>query len=89
MSRLASLEIKGENDMGKTVVRGLRASQSFFDRCDLIAKEKGIDRNKLIIMVVNEYCEKVLQKVGFIENISMSKALDIEIEQLLKSNKEN
>ena len=72
-----------------TVVKGIRESQEFFDKCDLVAKAEGVDRNKLIVRVVGEYCEKVLQKVGFIENISMSEALDIEIEQLLKSNKEN
>jgi hypothetical protein len=69
----------------KTVVKGIRASQEFFDKCDLVAKAEGVDRNKLIVRVVGEYCEKVLQKVGFIENISMSEALDIEIKQLLKA----
>lgn len=70
----------------KTIVKGIRASQEFFDKCDFVAKAEGVDRNKLIVRVMGEYCEKVLQKVGFIENISMSKALDIEIEQLLKAN---
>lgn len=70
----------------KTVVKGIRASQEFFDKCDLVAKAENVDRNKLIIRVMSKYCEKVLQKVGFIENISMSEALNLEIEQLLKAN---
>lgn len=69
----------------KTVVKGIRASQEFFDKCDLVAKAEGVDRNKLIVRIVGEYCEKVLQKVGFIENISLAEALDIEIKQLLKA----
>ena len=40
-----------------TVVKGLRASQEFFDKCDLVAKAEGIDRNKLIVRVVDEYCD--------------------------------
>ena len=40
----------------KTVVKGLRASQEFFDKCDLVAKAEGVDRNKLIVRVVSEYC---------------------------------
>ena len=50
----------------KTVVKGLRASQEFFDKCDLVAKAEGIDRNKLIIRVISEYCEKadLVEKVG-------------------------
>ena len=43
----------------KTVVKGLRASQEFFDKCDLVAKAEGVDRNKLIVRIVSEYCEKV------------------------------
>ena len=42
----------------KTVVKGLRASREFFDKCDLVAKAEGIDRNKLIVRVVDEYCDK-------------------------------
>lgn len=41
---------------GKTVVRGIRANQEFFDKCDLVAKAEGVDRNKLIVRVVEEYC---------------------------------
>jgi DNA primase large subunit len=41
----------------KTVVKGIRASQEFFDKCDLVAKAEGVDRNKLIVRVVSEYCD--------------------------------
>ena len=40
-----------------TVVKSLRASQEFFDKCDLIAKAEGVDRNKLIVRIVSEYCD--------------------------------
>lgn len=41
----------------KTVVKGIRASQEFFDKCDLVAKVEGVDRNKLIVGVVTDYLE--------------------------------
>ena len=44
----------------KTVVKGIRASQDFFDKCDLVAKAEGVDRNKLIVRVVSEYCENII-----------------------------
>ena len=50
--------IRGKNSVAKTVVKGLRAEQSFFDRCDLVAKAEGVDRNKLIVRVVSEYLDK-------------------------------
>ena len=50
------MEIK-KMSSNKTVVKGLRASQEFFDRCDLVAKAEGIGRNKLIVRVVSEYCD--------------------------------
>lgn len=43
----------------KTTVRGIRASQSFFDKCDKVAKKQGLDRNKLIVKIVQEYLDKV------------------------------
>jgi hypothetical protein len=42
----------------KTIVKGIRASQDFFDKCDLVSKAEGVDRNKLIVRVVSEYCDK-------------------------------
>jgi hypothetical protein len=44
----------------KTIVKGIRASQEFFDKCDLVAKAEGIDRNKLIVRVVSEYCDNII-----------------------------
>lgn len=44
----------------KTVVKGIRASQEFFDKCDLVAKAEGVDRNKLIIRVVSEYIDRLI-----------------------------
>ena len=49
----------------KTVVKGLRASQEFFDKCDLVAKAQGVDRNKLIVRVISEYCDKA----DLVENV--------------------
>lgn len=50
---------------GKTVVKGIRASQEFFDKCDLVAEAEGVDRNKLIVRVVSEYC----YKADLVENV--------------------
>lgn len=44
----------------KTIVKGLRASEDFFNRCDLVAKCEKIDRNKLIIRVVEEYINRMI-----------------------------
>ena len=41
----------------KTIVKGLRASQEFFDKCDLVAKSEGLDRNKFIIRLVEDYLD--------------------------------
>lgn len=41
----------------KTVVKGIRASEEFFDKCDIIAKTEGIDRNKLIVNLVSDYID--------------------------------
>ena len=40
----------------KTVVRGLRAEQSFFDTVGMVAKAENISKNELIVRVVSEYC---------------------------------
>lgn len=42
-----------------TVVRGVRAEQSFFDKCDTIADIEDTNRNELIVRVVTDYCEKI------------------------------
>lgn len=46
----------------KTVVKGIRAEQEFFDKCDLVAKAEGVDRNKLIVRVMSEYCASFERK---------------------------
>ena len=52
----------------KTVVKGIRASQEFFDMCDLVAKCENIDRNKLIIKAVCDYVKKETKKIEKITN---------------------
>lgn len=47
-----------------TIVKGIRAKQSFWDNCDLVAKKESIDRNKLIIREVSNY---ILQNNGEID----------------------
>lgn len=42
----------------KTIVSGLRAEKSFFEKCDLVAKNENTNRNKLIVTVVSEYLDK-------------------------------
>ena len=41
----------------KTVVKGLRAEQSFFDKVEIVAKAENISKNELIVRVVSEYCD--------------------------------
>lgn len=45
-----------------TVVKGIRASQEFFNKCDLVAKAEGVDRNKFIVRVMSEYCDKKVKE---------------------------
>ena len=47
--------------VSKTVVKSIRASQEFFDKCDLVAKAEGVDRNKLIVRVVNKYIDDLFE----------------------------
>lgn len=51
---------KSDNRGKDTVVRGLRAEQSFWDMCDTVALMELITRNELIIRVVIKYCEDKL-----------------------------
>jgi predicted DNA-binding ribbon-helix-helix protein len=46
----------------KTKVRGIRASQDFWDKCQKVAKSKNTDVNKLIVSRINKYCNKVLTR---------------------------
>ena len=45
-----------------TIVKGVRASRKFFEKCDLVAKAEGIDRNKLIVRVMTKYCDKKVKE---------------------------
>lgn len=42
-----------------TVVKSLRASKSFWDKAEKVAKSEKTDRNKLIVKVVTDYCNEV------------------------------
>lgn len=46
----------------KTVVRGIRAPQNFWERCDVVANREQKTRNDLIVKVVSEYCKKTIDK---------------------------
>lgn len=50
-----------EKKKTKTIVKGVRASQEFFDKCDLVAKSQNTDKNKLIVRVMSEYCDLYLE----------------------------
>lgn len=47
-----------QRDSKKTIVRGIRASQNFWDNCDKVAEQEQKTRNDLIVKVVSKYCEK-------------------------------
>ena len=52
-------ELSKSNHKGcgiKTVVKGVRAEQAFFERCDKVAEKEQTNRNELIVRVVNCYC---------------------------------
>lgn len=51
-----------KNTDNKTVVRGIRASDRFWERCDEEAHRQETTRNKLIVAVVNDYLEKKCSK---------------------------
>lgn len=43
-----------------TVVKGVRATPSQFAKWNKVAKSEGTNRNKLIVRVMDRYCEKEL-----------------------------
>jgi hypothetical protein len=47
-----------------TVVKSLRAEQSFFDMVDLVAKSENLTRNELIVRVVSEYCDGLCKSLA-------------------------
>ena len=46
----------------KTRVRGIRANDNFWDKCNEVAKIKKTDVNKLIVSRMSKYCNNVLTK---------------------------
>ena len=44
----------------KTKVRGIRASQEFWDKLNKVAKLKGTTVNAIVLATSNKYCNKVL-----------------------------
>ena len=46
------------NSSKKTKVRSIRASFEFWETLQAVAEKEKTDPNKLIIRVVNEYCEE-------------------------------
>ena len=45
------------NSFIPTSVKGIRAENAFWDKCDKIAKQEGKTRNELIVIAVCEYCK--------------------------------
>lgn len=45
------------NTFVETSVKGIRAENTFWDKCDLVAKSENTTRNELIVSVVGEYCD--------------------------------
>lgn len=48
----------------KTVVKGLRAEQSFFDKIDSVALEQNTNRNELIVRVMKDYLWQIDNQMG-------------------------
>ncbi len=58
---MSKIDIRKRNTKGcgiVTIVRGVRAEQSFWDLCDYVARKENTTRNELIIRVVCAYCEE-------------------------------
>lgn len=45
-----------------TVVRGIRATDMFWEKCNIIARLEKTDRNKLIVKVMEEYYEQKIKE---------------------------
>lgn len=45
-----------------TVVRGIRATDMFWEKCNIIARLEKTDRNKLIVKVMEEYYEQKMKE---------------------------
>lgn len=51
------------NTYVKTCVKGVRAEEGFWEKCDLVAKSENTTRNELIVSIVSEYCNKKVKNV--------------------------
>lgn len=54
--------IYGDNMPNKsklTIVRSIRASREFWEKCEEKARQENLDTNKLVVRVVTEYCKEV------------------------------
>lgn len=55
---MANKRIKRNSFAGvPTTVKGVRAENSFWEKCDTTAESEGSTRNELIVRVVEKYCE--------------------------------
>jgi predicted DNA-binding ribbon-helix-helix protein len=46
----------------KTRVKGVRASDEFWEKLQKVAKLKGITMNSIVVNATNKYCNKVLTR---------------------------
>lgn len=44
----------------KTIIKGIRAEQEFWDACDKMAMRQKTTRNELIIRVMSRYCRRFI-----------------------------
>lgn len=50
------------NQSKLTKVRSVRATDEFWRKCDIMARLEKTDRNKLIVKVLNNYCNKKMKE---------------------------
>ncbi len=48
---------KKRNSFSGSVVKGIRADNEFWAKCDNVANNENTSRNELIVRVVAQYCE--------------------------------
>ena len=51
-----------KNEKRLTVVRGIRATDEFWSKCDIVARLENTDRNKLIVKIMNDYYENKMKE---------------------------
>ena len=47
-----------KNTFTTTIVKGVRAEEDWWDKCDVVAGREETSRNELIVRVVEQYCDK-------------------------------